>query len=240
MIIYGVIPARYNSTRLKGKPLEDINGKTMIQRVYEQAKKSRLLHRVVVATDDKRIFDAVKGFGGKAVMTSRKHKSGTDRIGEAVKGLKCDIVVNIQGDEPFIPPGNIDMAVRALLDERKVNVSTLAKRFDDEKEIKDSNKVKVVLDNNNFALYFSRSVIPFDRDSNKKRIKYYKHIGLYAFRKKYLLKFIGMKHSALEKTEKLEQLRILENGGKIKVVAVRKDSLSVDTNADLKRARAKL
>ena len=239
MAIYGIIPARYNSTRLKGKPLAGINGKTMIQRVYEQAKKSRLLHRVIVATDDKRIFETVQGFGGEAVMTSKKHKSGTDRIGEAVKGLKCDIVVNIQGDEPFIPPGNIDMAVRALLDERKVNVSTLAKRFDNEKEIKDTNKVKVVFDNNNFALYFSRSVIPFDRDNNKNKIKYYKHIGLYAFRKRYLLKFTGMKHSALENAEKLEQLRILENGEKIKVVMVRKDSLSVDTNDDLKKARAK-
>jgi len=226
-IIVGIIPARWGSTRLPGKPLLDIKGKPMIQRVYEQAKKSKLLDKVIVATDDKRIFDCVINFNGEAVMTLKKHKSGTDRIYEAAKNLKADIIVNIQGDEPFIPPGNIDAAIEPLLKEKDLNVSTLSVEFN---EPDDPNKVKVIFDKNNFAIYFSRSVIPFNRDG--KKIKYYKHIGLYVYRKKYLLRFAKMKQSTLEIAEKLEQLRIIENGDKIKVVVTKKDSIGIDTIED--------
>ena len=227
-IIVGIIPARWESTRLPGKPLLDIKGKPMIQRVYEQSKKSRLLDKVIVATDDKRIFDCVINFSGEAVITSKKHKSGTDRIYEAAKNLKADIIVTIQGDEPFIPPGNIDLAIEPLLKDKDLNVATLAVEFN---EPDDPNKVKVIFDKNNFAIYFSRSAIPFNRDG--KKIKYYKHIGLYVFRKKFLLRFAKMRQSKLEIAEKLEQLRILENGEKIKVVVTKKDSIGIDTLEDV-------
>lgn len=240
MMITGVIPARYASTRLPGKPLLIIKGKPMIQRVYEQAMKSNLINRIIVATDDIRIHESVKSFGGESVMTSAKHNSGTDRVYEAVKKIKCDIVVNIQGDEPFIDPGNIDKAILPLLQDKSVNVSTLAIRINEIAGLKDINKVKVVLDKNNYALYFSRNIIPFDMNFSSEeknsliRTKYYKHIGLYVFRKNYLKKFTRMKKSFLERTENLEQLRILESGEKIKVTITRKDSFSIDTYEDIK------
>lgn len=234
MKIIGIIPSRYSSTRLPGKPLIPIKGKPMIQRVYEQALKSKLIHKVIVATDDSRIYDCVKGFGGEVVMTSIKHTSGTDRIYEASRKIICDIVVNIQGDEPYIDPGNIDKAIQPLLKEKKINVSTLAIRFRNVRDLEDINKVKVVMDENNFALYFSRSVIPFDMQRlSVNKVAYYKHIGLYVYRKNFLEKFAQMKKTNLEKTEKLEQLRILGNGEKIKVVITNKDSFSVDTLEDL-------
>lgn len=239
MKVIGIIPARYDSTRLPGKPLILIKGKPMIQRVYEQTQKSKFIDRVIVATDDQRIFDCVKNFGGEVMMTSSKHKSGTDRIFEIAKKVKCDIVVNIQGDEPFIDPKNIDKAIIPLIDDKNILVSTLAFRIDDLADLLDENKVKVVMDKNNFALYFSRSFIPYDLKHNPlklwtlKNIKYYKHIGLYVYRKDFLIKFSKMKMSPLESAEKLEQLRILENGGKIKVVITKTDSLSVDTNDDV-------
>ncbi|MDQ3021094.1 MAG: 3-deoxy-manno-octulosonate cytidylyltransferase [Bacteroidota bacterium] len=235
MKILGIIPARYSSTRLPGKPLILINGKPMIQRVYEQSKKSKLLNSVIVATDDKKIFHCVKNFGGEVMMTSTKHKSGTDRILEVAKKISCEIVVNIQGDEPFIDPKNIDKAIKPLIDDKKINVSTLAYKFTDSIELIDANKVKVVFDKNNFALYFSRNVIPYCVNNlNVEKFNYYKHIGLYVFRKSFLLKFSKMKTSYLENAEKLEQLRILENGEKIKVVLTKKDSFSIDTIKDLK------
>jgi 3-deoxy-manno-octulosonate cytidylyltransferase (CMP-KDO synthetase) len=233
--IIGVIPARYKSTRLPGKPLLIISGKPMIQQVYEHALKSRYLDKVIVATDDKRIFNCVKEFGGNVIMTSTKHKSGTDRTCEAVKNIKADIIVNLQGDEPFIDYKNIDRAIEPLLADKKLNVSTLAINIRDKKEIYDPNKVKVVFDENGNALYFSRSVIPFDRDNIN--AKYYKHIGLYVYRKSFLLKYKNLKQTKLEIAEKLEQLRILENGEKIKVVLTNKDSQSVDTNEDYKKLR---
>lgn len=233
--IIGVIPARYGSTRLKAKALAIIAGKPMVQHVYEKCLASRLLDEVLVATDDRRIFNAVLNFGGNAVMTSKKHKSGTDRIAEAVKNIKCDIVVNIQGDEPTIAPGNIDKVIEPLIIDKDINVSTLCFKISDKKEINDPNIVKVVLDSKSNALYFSRSVIPFSRDNTK--TDHYKHIGLYVYRKDYLMQFIKMKPSRLELTEKLEQLRVLESGEKIKVVKTKRDSYSVDTPADLKKIK---
>lgn len=235
LIVIGVIPARYSSTRLPAKALAMIHGKPMIQHVYERCLKAKLLNEVLVATDDKRIFDAVINFGGNVVMTSKKHKSGTDRIGEAVKNIKCDVVVNIQGDEPMIDPNNIDKAIKPLLQDESINVSTLCYRVSDEKEINNHNVVKVVLDSNSNALYFSRSVIPFNRDDTK--VEHYKHIGLYVYKKDCLMKLVKMKPSKLELAEKLEQLRILESGEKIRVIQTNIDSHSVDTPADLKKIR---
>lgn len=240
MKVTGIIPARYSSTRLPGKPLILIHGKPMIQRVYEQAQRSKLLDKVIVATDDTRIFDCVKDFGGEVMMTSEKHVSGTDRLAEAARMIICDIVVNIQGDEPFIDPKNIDIAIEPLLKDRLLNVSTLAFKITDPLDLENENKVKVVLDKNNFALYFSRNYIPFDMEHNPAKVwtlkdrVFYKHIGLYVYRKSFLMRFAKMKKSYLEEVEKLEQLRILENGDKIKVVITKKDSVSVDTLEDIK------
>ncbi|MBV6478211.1 MAG: 3-deoxy-manno-octulosonate cytidylyltransferase [Ignavibacteria bacterium] len=242
MKIIGVIPSRYASVRLPGKPLSLIKGKPMIVRVYEQALKSKLLDKVIVATDDKRIEECVNSYGGIAILTSAKHQSGSDRICEAAAKINCNIVVNIQGDEPFIDPENIDRAVRPLIDDRKLNVSTLAVRIKDKSDLSNINKVKVVLDKDGYALYFSRSCIPYYLNQTVKKSKgitetaYYKHIGLYVFRKKFLLAFCKMKKGKLEEAEKLEQLRILENHEKIKVIITNKDSFSVDTEEDLNLA----
>ncbi len=234
-VVIGVIPARYGSTRLPAKALVMIHGKPMIQHVYERCLKSKLLDEVLVATDDKRIFEAVMSFGGNAVMTSRKHTSGTDRIGEAAKNINCDIVVNIQGDEPMISPANIDKAILPLI-ESGVNVSTLCKKISSSSEISNPSVVKVVKDKNGMALYFSRCAIPFNRDRSKD-VSYFKHIGLYVYRKEYLSRLVQLKPSKLELAEKLEQLRILESGEKIMVVETNIDSHSVDTPADLRKVR---
>lgn len=236
MKVIGVIPARYGSTRFPGKALADIGGKPMIQLVWESSSKSKLINELYVATDDKRIFDAVGRFWGKAVMTSAKHKSGSDRIGEVVKNIKCDIVVNIQGDEPFINPLNIDKAIKPLMQDNKIMVSTLCTKIKNKDEINNPNVVKVVTDKKGFALYFSRHAVPFNRDDIK-GISYYKHIGLYVYRKDYLMKFIKLKPSKLELAEKLEQLRILENGERIKVVITNVDSVTIDTKEDLKKVK---
>lgn len=235
LIIIGVIPARYSSTRLPAKALAIIKRKSMIQHVYEKCLRAKLLSEVLVATDDKRIFDAVINFGGNVVMTSKAHKSGTDRIGEAVKNIKCDVVINIQGDEPMIDPRNIDKAIEPLVNDRAINVSTLCFKISNKKEINNPNVVKVVFDINGNALYFSRSVIPFNRDNSS--TNYFKHIGLYVYRKDYLMKLIKIKPALLELTEKLEQLRILESGCKIKVIETKIDSHSVDTLADLRKIK---
>jgi 3-deoxy-manno-octulosonate cytidylyltransferase (CMP-KDO synthetase) len=236
MKIIGVIPARYGSTRFPGKALADVGGKPMIQHVWESSSKSKLINELYIATDDKRIFDAVGRFWGKAVMTSPKHKSGSDRIGEVVKKIKCDIIVNIQGDEPFINPANIDKAIKPLMQDNKIMVSTLCTKIKNKDEINNPNVVKVITDKNGFALYFSRHTIPFNRD-DAKDVTYYKHIGLYVYKKDYLMKFIRLKPSKLELAEKLEQLRILENGEKIKVVVTNIDSVTVDTKEDLKKLK---
>lgn len=233
--IIGVIPARYGSTRLKAKALSVIAGKPMVQHVYERCLTAKLLDEVMVATDDRRIFNAVLNFGGNAVMTSKKHKSGTDRIAEAVKNIKCDIVVNIQGDEPMINPRNINKAIEPLIQDKSLNVSTLCIKTSDNYDINNPNVVKVVVDSNGNALYFSRSVIPFNRDRTK--ADHFKHLGLYVYRKNYLMKFIKLESSKLELTEKLEQLRILESGERIKVIKTKIDSHSVDTPSDLTKVK---
>jgi 3-deoxy-manno-octulosonate cytidylyltransferase (CMP-KDO synthetase) len=230
--IVGIIPARYGSTRLPGKPLIKINAKPMIQHVYENAMKSKKLNRLIVATDDKRIYNTVAGFWGEVVMTSPRHKSGTDRVGEIAKNIQCDIVVNIQGDEPFIDFRNIDRAIEPLVKDRRINVSTLCCKITDVKEVSDPNVVKVAFDKEKFATMFSRKII---LNTAKGKANFYKHIGLYVYRKDFLMTFIKMKPSKGELSEKLEQLRILENGEKIKVVVTRINSQSVDTKEDLKK-----
>lgn len=251
MKVVAVIPARYASTRLEGKTLVDIAGKPMVQHVYERAKKANLVQDVIVATDDKRIFDAVKCFDGKAVMTSPEHKTGTDRLAEAAKGIDAALIVNVQGDEPLIKPEMIDKAIRPMLDDHAILISTLKTRIEDEKEILDPNVVKVVTDKDGFALYFSRLPIPYVRKQGQGARGqgsgnscpfplapiFYKHIGLYVYRKDFLLKFAKMKPTPLEDAEKLEQLRALENGYKIKVVETRYNSIGVDTQEDLERVR---
>jgi len=232
-LIMGVIPARYKSKRFPGKVLADISGKPMIQHVYERSKKSKLLNDVIVATDDTRIKRAVEKFNGNVVMTSKKHKSGSDRIAEVAKKLNADIIVNIQGDEPLINPKMIDQVVTPLLHDSNIYMSTLIRKITDPKDIKNPNIVKVVVDKNNFALYFSRSMIPYQDVSESSGA--YKHIGIYAYRKDFLLKFSKMKQSKLEKIEKLEQLRVLENGYKIKVVETNYNTISVDTPKDIKK-----
>jgi 3-deoxy-manno-octulosonate cytidylyltransferase (CMP-KDO synthetase) len=236
MKILGIIPVRLASTRLPGKPLIDICGKSMIQRVYEQGKKSHLLNDVVVAADDNKIIENVKSFGGKAILTSKRHKSGTDRICEVLESYRCDIAVNIQGDEPMISPYDIDRAIKPMLKDKMIDVSTLAIRIYDAEEISDPNNVKVVFGDNRIALYFSRSVIPYNRDSEKK-INYYKHIGLYVYRYKVLQEFRNLKQSKLEKAEKLEQLRLLENGYRIYVELTKNNTIGIDTAEDLKRIK---
>jgi 3-deoxy-manno-octulosonate cytidylyltransferase (CMP-KDO synthetase) len=244
-VIVGVIPARYKSTRLPGKPLLDIAGKPMIQHTYEHARKAALLDRVIVATDDERIVAAVKQFGGEVVLTRDNVKTGTDRIALATKPMECDIVVNIQGDEPLIHPEMIDAAIQPLISDESIQVSTLVRRIETVWEFVDIGIPKVVFDKNNFALYFTRAIIPFMRDEQNveqwlKKFSYYKHIGLYVYRKDFLMSFTEMEESSLEKTEKLEQLRILENGYKIKCVVTEHDSISVDTKEDLERVREML
>jgi len=232
--VIGVIPARYSSTRLPGKPLEDINGKSMILRVVEQAERSKLINEVIVATDDKRIFDHLKYFGKTAVMTDPEIRTGTDRCYEAVKDLKADIIVNIQGDEPLLDPDTVDSLITALIQSESAVCSTPVKLINDAQEIDNHNVVKAVFDKNMYALYFSRSRIPFNRNVHE---MYYKHIGIYAYRQDFLKTFIALESTMLEKSESLEQLRMLENGYKIKCVEVFKDSKGVDTPEDLSIVR---
>ncbi len=242
-MIVGIIPARFASSRLMGKPLADIGGKPMIQHTYENCLKSKLLNEVVVAVDDQKIAQVINGFGGKAIMTPKDIQTGSDRIAFAAKSLPdAKIIVNIQGDEPFIKGGMIDQAIEPLLFDLSVNVSTLAKKIETVQELKSPSVVKVVFDYKNFALYFSRSPIPFVRDAktNLERIinaDIYKHVGLYVFRREALFRFTELEQTDLEKIEKLEQLRMLEHGFKIKIVVTEYENLAVDTPEDLDRAR---
>jgi len=246
--ISAVIPARYGSTRFEGKPLADILGKPMIQYVYEGVRQSKLIDEVIVATDDQRILEAVKSFGGKAVITSPAHFTGTDRVAEVARKLKSEIIVNVQGDEPLIRGTIIDNAIRPLITDETVPMSTLITRIEEVKDWLNPHIVKVVVDQKNFALYFSRSPIPFPRDLNIGRLeshpfgtdrplpkKVFKHIGVYVFRRQFLLRFSKMKPTPLEKLEKLEQLRALENGYSIKVTPVDYEPICVDTPEDLQK-----
>ncbi len=233
-VVIGVIPARYHSTRLPGKPLSDISGKTMIVRVAEQAMKCTSLDMVIVATDSSIIEEHLKESNIRAVMTGQDIRTGTDRCYEAVKDLDCDVVVNIQGDEPLLDPLVIDQLVEELIDSPAAVCSTPVKRISDPAETDSRNVVKAVMDINCYALYFSRSRIPLNfRDEPV----YYKHIGIYAYRKEFLKTFVNSDSTKLELSESLEQLRILENGHRIKCVEVTGEFIGVDTPEDLEKVR---
>ena len=236
-----IIPARYNAQRLPAKPLADIGGKPMIQHVFEQASKARRVSKVIVATDDERIAVAVKAFGGDVVMTSPDLQSGTDRVAAAAKTLaNADIVVNVQGDEPLIEPEMIDEAVAVVAD-GTAQVGTLVKQINREADLFNPNIVKVAMGKDGNCLYFSRSPIPFGRDKPQHEWlnlqAYYKHIGLYVFRREFLLRYTTLEQTPLERTEKLEQLRILEHGYAISAAVTTYDSIPVDTADDLEIVR---
>ncbi|MEZ4826210.1 MAG: 3-deoxy-manno-octulosonate cytidylyltransferase [Bacteroidia bacterium] len=232
-MILGVIPARFGSSRFPGKPLVDIRGKSMIRRVYEQCCKASALSLVVVATDDDRIFDHVRAFGGEVVMTGKQHLSGTERMAEvAQKYADFSHFINIQGDEPFIDPGQVNQVGELLLGESTPDIVTLARPVLEKEALSNPNLVKVVMDNSGNALYFSRSVIPFPRHPQAETM-WYKHIGIYGFARPVLLKVPAMPPSPLEVCESLEQLRWLANGYKIRVGLTDKEALSVDTPEDL-------
>ncbi|MBN2639819.1 MAG: 3-deoxy-manno-octulosonate cytidylyltransferase [Bacteroidales bacterium] len=237
----GVIPARYASTRFPGKPLADINGKSMIQLVYEQANKSRYLDHAIVATDDERIYNHVKGFGGDVMMTDTNHQNGTSRCAQVVENLESsgdffDVVLNIQGDEPFIQPEQIDQVIRPF-ENPKVEICSLASQIMDLDALQNPNVVKVVMNQEQFALYFSRSPIPYVRDFKSeewiKSAKFYKHLGLYAFRSDVLKRIVKLSPSDLERAENLEQLRWLENGIVIHMSITDVESYGIDTPEDL-------
>ena len=228
----GVIPARYNSVRLPGKPLKIINGKSMILRVVEQAEKSEMLDAVIVATDDRRIFDHLTDNGKNVVMTDTAIRTGTDRCFEAVKDLDYDIIVNIQGDEPLLNPATVDALVLSLTKDDESVCATPVKKVSGIGKAEDVNLVKAVFDNNGHAMYFSRSPVPFSKDAEP---EFYKHIGIYAYRADFLKTFVNMESTSLEKSESLEQLRILQNGFKIRCIEVSDDSIGVDTEEDLEK-----
>jgi len=240
MKIIGIIPARFASTRFPGKPLVDISGKSMIQRVYEQSKKAKSLNDVIVATDDSRIEQHIKSFGGNVIMTSEHHQSGTDRCFEAIQKYDstADIVINIQGDEPFIRPEQIDL-VASCFNSANVEIATLVKKISTNEELYNPNTPKVVLNRNKEAIYFSRQTIPFIRGENEmewlNNHTFYKHIGIYAYRTGILGKLTTLKQSSLELAEALEQLRWVENGYKIKVEITDFESIAIDVPEDLKK-----
>lgn len=227
-----IIPARYASTRLPGKPLIKVKDKSIIQWVYERASQSKFAGSVIVATDSQEIFDAVKNFGGKVMMTSSEHDSGSDRIAEVVRNNKeIKIAVNVQGDEPLISPESIDAAINGLVIHNGIDITTLSRVIDEKEEILNPNIVKVVFDNNYNALYFSRSPVPYERNTGES--KTYAHIGLYAYRRESLLKMTALEQTNLERAESLEQLRALQNGMKIQVYCVNYKPIGIDTEEDL-------
>ena len=231
MKILCVIPARYASTRLPGKPLADIVGKPMIQHVYERSAQATIPQQVVVATDDEKVFQAVQQFGGKVVMTSSEHQTGTDRLAEvASKYAEVDVIINVQGDEPLIDPKVIDELAQEFLNETALQMASVMSIMDTE-DYQNPNAVKVVTDLNNNALYFSRSLLPYPRVAGKANV--YKHIGIYAYKKDFLLKFAKLEPTPLEQSESLEQLRALENGYKIKMIKTKSKFIGVDSIEDL-------
>jgi len=239
MRFLGIIPVRYKSTRFPGKPLVDIAGKSMIQRVYEQAQKSSLLHKVIVATDDELIYQHANSFGAEVVMTSPDHPSGTDRCFEAFTKLNepYDVVINIQGDEPFIDPEQIDLLAKSF--KKEDEIATLMIACNDYESLFSEGEVKIVLDKNNYALYFSRSVIPYLKGIPKeewhKHHTYYRHVGMYAYRTDILESITQLKPSVLEQKESLEQLRWLENGFSILCIETKHDSYCIDYPEDIER-----
>lgn len=235
MNVIAIIPSRYESKRFPGKALCDIQGKSMIQRVYEQAQKSSLIDTVYVATDSSAIHASIMEMGGNVIMTSKNCRSGTDRVAEAARTLKLakqDVIVNIQGDQPLLQPECLNDLVQPFKDKPDLAMGTLAYGLTNEEEIDDPNNVKVIIDGHGYAIYFSRAKIPFNRD-NTKTILYYKHIGIYAYLNSFLQQFSNLPHSRLEHIEKLEQLRVIESGNKIKVTVTVYDSPSVDDPADI-------
>jgi 3-deoxy-manno-octulosonate cytidylyltransferase (CMP-KDO synthetase) len=234
--ILGVIPARYSSSRFPGKALALLGKRTLLEHVYDRVAMARYLSSVIIATDDRRIADEARRFGARVNMTRADHPSGTDRCAEVASAFEdAELVVNIQGDEPLIDPAAIDSAVLPLLEEPAIPMGTLKKRIEDPREVEDPNVVKVVTDRFENAIYFSRSTIPAPRDNHK--VPHYKHIGLYVYRRNFLLRYPGLPVGPLEKAEKLEQLRALENGFDIRVVETDYESFGVDTPADLERVR---
>ncbi|MBC8384624.1 MAG: 3-deoxy-manno-octulosonate cytidylyltransferase [Candidatus Cloacimonetes bacterium] len=233
MKIVAIIPARYESSRFPGKLLAQLGNKPVIKHVFDGTKNSGLFDDIIVATDDQRIFETVDDFGGKVVLTAKEHQSGTDRIAEVCSKIDCDVIVNIQGDEPFISSEPLRKLV-SVFDDKTIGIASLMHEI--KKHIDNPNSVKVVCDKDNFALYFSRSLIPFNRDAEISHFQYLKHIGVYAFRKHILEKFVSLPEGKLEKIEKLEQLRLLENCIKIKMVQTEYEGIGIDTPEDLVRA----
>lgn len=235
MKFLGVIPSRYASTRLEGKPLKDICGHTMVEWVYKRALKSKL-DGVVVATDNERIVDEVKSFGGNVILTRKDHINGTSRIAEVCETYTdYDVIVNIQGDEPLIEPDMINSIIDSFIEDNTIPMSTLKYKLTDMAEIENPNAVKVVTDKNDFAIYFSRSVIPYPRNLNMDN--YYKHVGIYGYKRDFVMEYAKMTSTPLELSESLEQLRVLENGYKIKVLETPYKIIGVDTQEELERVR---
>jgi 3-deoxy-manno-octulosonate cytidylyltransferase (CMP-KDO synthetase) len=249
MKITAVIPARYASTRFEGKALADIMGRPMVQHVYERACRAKLVNEVIVATDDERIAARVRAFGGRVEMTSASHETGTDRLAEVASRLDAEIVVNVQGDEPLIEPAMIDQAIAPLLHDPDVPMATLKTRIKTLHDFLSPNVVKLVADKSGNVLYFSRSPLPFFRDKWNDlkddaficgKLNCFKHVGLYVYRREFLPVFAALPPTYLELAEKLEQLRVLENGYRIKVVETDFESIGVDTPADLDKVLARL
>ena len=238
MKIIAVIPARYASTRFPAKLMQDLGGKTVILRTYEAAINTQLFKDVFVVTDSDLIYNEIVSNGGKAIMSIKEHESGSDRIAEAVEGMDVDIIINVQGDEPFINKKPLQEVIEIFKNdaENKVDLASLMFEIKDKQEINNPNNVKVIVDQQGFALYFSRSVIPYPREENV-GVRYMKHIGIYAFRKQALMDFYKLPMLSLEASEKLEQLRYLEYGKRIKMVETTHASIGIDTPEDLEKAR---
>ncbi|TBN13183.1 3-deoxy-manno-octulosonate cytidylyltransferase [Hyunsoonleella pacifica] len=238
MKIISMIPARYGASRFPGKLMQDLNGKTVILRTYEATVATKLFDDVIVVTDSEIIYNEIVSNGGKVMMSKKEHECGSDRIAEAVENLDIDVVVNVQGDEPFTDAASLSKLIEVFKNdsENQVDLASLMVHITDKDEIENPNTVKVVLDNFNFALYFSRSPIPYPRDENV-NVKYYKHKGVYAFRKQALLDFYRLPMLTLEAAEKLEQLRYLEYGKRIKMVETSVEGVEIDTPEDLERAK---
>lgn len=234
--ILGVIPARFASTRFPGKVLSQISSKSMLQHVWERASQARYITSIIIATDDERILSEARRFGAVARLTRRDHLSGTDRVAEIASAENCDIIVNIQGDEPLLDPAAIDAAILPLVHEAEIEMATLKKRIEDPREVGDPNVVKVVTDRDGDAIYFSRCPIPFGRDGAS--AEHWKHIGIYVYRRDFLLGYSDLPVGPLERAERLEQLRALENGFRIRVVETEYESIGVDTPEDLERVNS--
>ena len=241
-----VIPARLDSSRLPKKVLLDLNGKTVLQRVYEQCLKVKNIDEIYIATDSLEIKEVCDSFSNQVIITKSTHQSGTDRIGEAISSIDCDIVINVQGDEPFIEPSLIEALVNSFSNS-EISMSSAMSKINNVKDLQNSNVVKVVVDHHNNALFFSRSLLPFPRDVKEisiakevlEKYQFFRHIGIYGYRKDFLLKFVNMEQSYLEKVEKLEQLRALENGFKIKMIEAESSLIGIDTQEDYEEALKK-